>query len=50
MITIVVMTIIEVGIYLERNHSLETIVVTELETQLIVDLGQDPEPVLIGIG
>ena len=44
------MAIIEVGIGLERDHSQEIIAVTELEVQVIVDQGQDPEPVLIGIG
>ena len=34
----------------EKNHSQETIVVTELEVQATVGWGQDPEPVLIGIG
>ena len=43
-------TIIEVEIGPERDHSQETIVVTELEVQIIVDQGQDLEPVLIGIG
>ena len=44
------MAIIEVGIGPERDHSQETIVETELVVQAIVDQGQDPEPVLIGIG
>ena len=48
-ITIGIVVIIEAGIGLERGHSQETIVVTELEVQA-VGQGQDPEPVLIGIG
>ena len=36
-IIIGMMAIIEVGIGLERDHSQETIVVTELEIQVIVD-------------
>ena len=44
------MAIIEAGIGLERDHSQETIAATELEVQAIVDQGQNPEPVLIGIG
>ena len=44
------MAITEAWIGLERDHSQETIVATELEVQAIVDRGQDPEPVLIGIG
>ena len=36
-ITIGPVIIIEVGIGLERNHSQETIVVTELEVQAVVD-------------
>ena len=50
MIIIGVVVIIEVGIGLERDHSHETIAVTELEVQATVDQGQDQEPVLIGIG
>ena len=49
-IIIGMMAIIEVGIGLERDHSQETIVVTELEVQVIEDQGQNPEPVLIGDG
>ena len=49
-IIIGMMAIIEVGIGLARGHSLETIAVTEIKVQVIVDQGQDPEPVLIGIG
>ena len=45
-----VVAIIEVGIGQDRDHSQETIAVTELEVQAIVDRGQDPEPVVIGIG
>ena len=44
------MVIIEVGIGLERDHSHETIMVTELIVQATVDQGQDQEPVIIGIG
>ena len=40
---------IEVGIDQERGHSQEVIVVTELETQATVGLGQDLELVLIRI-
>ena len=50
MIIIEIMAIIEVGIGPDRGHSQETIVATELEVQAIVDQGQDPKPVLIGIG
>ena len=49
MIAIHVMVTIEVGIGPERGHSKEIIVVIELEVQAVVGLGQDPEPVLIGI-
>ena len=49
MIIIGVMAIREVGIGPERDCSQETVVVTELEVQAIVDQDQDPEPVLTGI-
>ena len=49
MLIIDVMVTIEVGIDQERGHSWEVIVVIELEVQAVVGLGQDPEPVLIGI-
>ena len=49
MIVIGVIVTIEVGINQERGHSQEVIVVIELEVQATVGLGQDPEPVLIGI-
>ena len=44
-----VMVKTEVGIDQEKGHSQEFIVVIELEVQAVVGLGQDPEPVLIGI-
>ena len=50
MVNIEIVSIIEVGIGPERDHSQETIVVTELEVQAIVVQGQDPESVLIEIG
>ena len=49
MIIIGVVVIIEAGIGLRRDHSQETITVIKLEVQGIVDRGQDPEPVPIGI-
>ena len=49
MIVIDMMVMIEVGIDQERGHSQEFIAVIELEVQVVVGLGQDPEPVLIGI-
>ena len=39
----------EIGIDLERDHSQEIMAVIDLEVQAIVDRGQDPEPVPIGI-
>ena len=39
----------EVGIGLEKDHSQEIMVVTELGVQVIVDQDQDPELVPIGI-
>ena len=49
MIVIDVMVTIEVGIDQEIGHSQEFIAVIELEMQAVVGLGQDPEPLLIGI-
>ena len=49
-ITIDVMITIEVGIDQEKGHSQEFTVAIELEVHVIVDLGQDPEPVPIGTG
>ena len=49
MIVIGVMVTLEVGIDQEKCHSQEIIAVIELAVQAIVGLGQDPEPVLIGI-
>ena len=40
----------ELGIGLEKDHSQEIMVVTELGVQAIVDQDQDPELVPIGIG
>ena len=40
----------EAGIDLEIDHFQEIMAVTELEVQRVVDLGQDPELVPIGIG
>ena len=40
----------EVGIGLEKDHFQESIVVTELGIQAIVNQNQDPELVPIGIG
>ena len=50
MIIIGAMAIIEVGIGQEKDQFEETITVTELEVQAIVNQGQDPEHVLIEIG
>ena len=49
-IVIEMMAIIEAGIGLEKDHFQEIMVVIELEVQAIVDQGQDPELVPIGIG
>ena len=49
MIVIGVMVTKEVWMDQERGHSKEIIAVIELEAQATVGLGQDPEPVLIGI-
>ena len=48
-IVIGMMVTIEVGIDQEKGHSQEFTVVIELEVQAVADLGQDPEPVLLGI-
>ena len=48
-IILVLIVTIEVGIDQERDHSQDTIVVTQLEVQATVGRGEDPEPVLIGI-
>ena len=40
----------EAGIGLEKDHFQEIMEVTELEVQTIVDQGEDPELVPIGIG
>ena len=49
-IAIDVMTTIEVRTDQDKGHSQEATVVIELGVQVVVDLGQDPEPVPIGIG
>ena len=49
MIVIDVMVTTEAGIDQVKGHSQEFIAVIELEVQAVVGLGQDPEPVLIGI-
>ena len=43
------MITIEVGIDQEKGHSQGFTVAIELGVQVVVDLGQDPEPVPIGI-
>ena len=43
-----VIVTIEVGIDQEKGHGFTAVL--ELEVQAVVDLGQDPEPILIGIG
>ena len=43
------MVTVEVGIDPEKGHSQEFIVVIDLEVQAVIGLGQDSEPVLIGI-
>ena len=48
-IIIEILVIIEIGISLERDDFQEIMAVIELEVQAIVDQGQDPEPVPIGI-
>ena len=49
---IMIGTMVTIGVLTdqERDHSQETIAVIELEVQATVGHGQDPEPVLIGIG
>ena len=49
MIVIDMMVTIEVGIDQERGCSQEVIMGIELGVQAVVGLGQDPEPILIGI-
>ena len=49
-IAIDVMITIEVGTDQEKGHSQGVTVAIELGVQVIVDLGQEPEPVPIGIG
>ena len=44
------MITLEVGICQEKGHSQGVTAAIELEVQVLVDLGQDPEPVPIGIG
>ena len=44
------MITIEVGIDHEKGHSQGVRAAIELEVQVLIDLGQDPEPVPIGIG
>ena len=44
------MNTIEVGIDQQKGHSQGVTVANELGVQVIVDLGQDPEPVSTGIG
>ena len=44
------MITIEVGIGQDRDHSQGIIVAIELAVQVVVDLGQDPEPVPIETG
>ena len=44
------MVTIEVGIDQVKGHSQGFTAVIELGGQVVVDLGQDPEPVPIGIG
>ena len=49
-IIIEIVVIIETGIGLDRDHFQEIMVVIELGVQVIVDQGQDLEPVPIGTG
>ena len=49
-ITIDVMITIEVGIDQDKGHSQGVTAAIELEVQVVVDLGQDTEPVPIGTG
>ena len=45
-----IMIIIEAGIDQEKGHSQEIIIVVEIEVQVTVDQGQDPELVQIELG
>ena len=45
-----IMIIIEAGIDQDKGHSQEIIIVVEIEVQVTVDQGQDPELVQIEIG
>ena len=49
-IVIGMMAITEAGISLEKDHFQEIMAILELKVQVIVDRGQDPELVSIGIG
>ena len=49
-IVIDVMITKEVGIDQEKGHFQGSTVAIELGVKVVVDLGQDPEPVPIGIG
>ena len=49
-ITIDIMITIEGGIGQDKGHSQGVTVAIELEVQVVVDLGQDPEPVPIETG
>ena len=49
-IAIDVIITIEVGLDQEKGHSQEVTAVIELGVQVVVDLGQDPGPIPIGIG
>ena len=42
------MITIEVGIDQDKGHTQEVTAAIGLEVQVVVDLGQDPEPVPIG--
>ena len=44
------MITIEVGTDQEKGHSQRVTVAVELGVQVVVDLGQDPDPIPIGIG
>ena len=50
MITIDIMITTEVGLDQDKGHSQGVTVAIELEVHVVVDLGQDPEPVPIGTG
>ena len=45
-----IMKIIEAGIDQEKGHSQEIMITVEIEVQVAVDLGQDPELLQIEIG